>query len=144
MPLLLNQPEGLNPNSNCKLQTSNPTGSTGMGSHTWSYRQGDIGGIWQIPVHLPESPLKSESHSEAPFNLFQAPLSTCLGSLLWITPLQISLSSVKISRAGECLPHSLNARALSRYKKVSWLSYVYNGNPLKGGLLTHWPLGDLN
>ena len=34
--------------------------------------------------------LKSESHSEAPFNLFQAPLTTCTGSLLWSTPLQNS------------------------------------------------------
>ena len=56
--------------------------------------------------------LKSESHSEAPFNLFQAPLTTCTGSLLWSTPLQNSLISVKIPRAGEFLPHSLNARAL--------------------------------
>ena len=40
--------------------------------------------------------------------------------------------------------------SLSEYKsailhnRVSWMSYVYNENPLKGGLLTHCPLGDLN
>ena len=55
---------------------------------------------------------ESESHSEAPFNLFQAPLTTSLGSLFCSTPLQNSLISIKKSqRAGECLPHSLNARA---------------------------------
>ena len=35
--------------------------------------------------------LKSGSHSEAPFNLFQAPLTTCTGSLLWSTPFKLPL-----------------------------------------------------
>ena len=105
-----------------------------MGSRAWSHRRGDIGGIWQIHVHLPESPLKSGSHSEAPFNLFQVPLSICLGSLLWSTPLQNSLSKnlKEPASLSECKSAILN-------NKVSWLSYIYNG-----GLLTHCPLGDLN
>ena len=123
VPLLLNQPEGLNSNSN---SNSNIKRSAGMGSQAWSHRLGDIGGIWQI--HLPESPLKSESHSEAPFNLFQAPLTTCPGSLSWSTPLQNSLISVKISRAGECLPSLSECKSSILDKTVSWLSNVYSGN----------------
>ena len=88
--------------------------------------------FWRIYASLGLNELKSGSHSEAPFNLFHAPLTICLGSLLWSTPLQNSLISVKISRAGECLPHSLNARAL--------FPDVYNGNPLKGGLLILWQI----
>ena len=103
-----------------------------MGSQAWSDRLGDIGGIWQI--HLTESPLKSESHSEAPFNLFQAPLTTCPGSLLWSTPLQNSLISVKISRAGECLSSLSECKSSTLDRTVSWLSNVYSGNPLKGGI----------
>ena len=130
VPLLLNQPEGLNSNSTSN-SNSNIKGSSGMGSQAWSHRLCDIGGIWQI--HQPESPLKSESHSEAPFNLFQAPLTTCLGSLLWSSPLQNSLISVKISKSW-WIPASLSECKSSSLDKVSWLSYVYSGNPLKGGI----------
>ena len=74
---------------------------------------------------------KSGSHSEAPFNLFHAPLTTCLGSLLWSTPLQNSLISVKISRAGECLPHSLNARALFSIRQSPAVLIFTMGIPWK-------------
>ena len=57
--------------------------------------------IYEISFKFPRGQgVKSESHSHAPFNLFQAPLTSCLGSLLWSTPLQNSLISIKISRAG--------------------------------------------
>ena len=46
--------------------------------------------FWCIYVSLGLNKFKSGSYSEAPFNLFHAPLTTCLGSLLWSTPLQNS------------------------------------------------------
>ena len=57
-----------------------------------------------------------------------------LGSLSWSTPLQNSLISVKISRAGECLPSLSECKSSILDKTVSWLSNVYSGNPLKGGI----------
>ena len=58
-------------------------------------------------------------------------LTTCLVSFLRSIPLQISLISVKISRADECLSHSLNGRLErwsfdidSRFQFIDFLSFV--------------------
>ena len=59
-----------------------------------------------------------------PFNLFQAPLTTCLGSLLWSTPLQNSLISVKISKSW-WIPASLSeSRALVLIRSPDCLMFT--------------------
>ena len=132
VPLLLNQPEGLNSNSNTQTQTQTQT-QTLKAALAWAAKHG----VTDFVILEESGKFTSQNHhwsqKEAPFNLFQAPLTTCLGSLLWSSPLQNSLISVKISKSW-WIPASLSECKSSCLDKVSWLSYVYSGNPLKGGI----------